>query len=119
MFIPGIIVDLCDVHRAKRFRKISNTSLVAAPHVGVGNKVSATHGPRPYARDASFGAIESNEYQMNLIAKRTSSIHQGEARMTRKSCLHGETLVSPGIPQFASVFPSQPRLPRASDSTDS
>jgi hypothetical protein len=98
MFISGIVVDLCHVRRAKRFREIGNASLVAAPHVGVRNKVSTTQSPRPNAGDASFGAIESNEYQMDLLAKRTSPIHQGEARTVRKSCLHGETLVTAKAP---------------------
>src|SRR5258707_895304 len=84
MFVPGIVVNFRDVRHAKCFRQVGDTSLVAAPYLGIRNEVPSPQCPGSYASDTSFRAIEGDECQMNLITPSTSPVHPGGlARLER------------------------------------
>lgn len=85
MFIPGVVVDFCDVHQPKRRWEVFQAPVVAAPYVGVRNGVSSAQDPGPYASDASLRTIKRHERQMDFISPRTSLMDQAEATPAGKS----------------------------------
>ena len=70
---------------------ICNAPGIPAPHVDVWNEMTSTRRSIPYACDASFRAVQSNNYQVGLIsagfgsADKVRPASAGKSRLDRKT----------------------------------
>lgn len=89
--VSRVVIEFGDICDLERLRGICNASEVAAPDISIGNEMTATRSSIPDACDTSFGAVESNKYQMDRIPSGFRLAHQihsaaaGEGRLDCKT----------------------------------
>src|ERR1019366_4225108 len=89
--VSGVVIELGNICRSERLSGIGSTPGVPAPYVGIRNEVTSPRRPIPYAGDASFRAVQSNKYQVDLIpagfcfADQADPTAAGKSRLDRKT----------------------------------
>jgi hypothetical protein len=68
--VSGVVIELGNICRSERLSGICNAPDVPAPYVGIRNEMTSPRRPIPNACDASFRAVQSNKYQVDLIPAR-------------------------------------------------
>ena len=89
--VPGVVIELGNIRRSERLGGICSAPGVPTPYVGIRNEKTSPRRPIPNACDASFRAVQSNKYQVDLIPAGFGFAHQvhptaaGKSRLDRKT----------------------------------
>jgi len=67
MAVAGVVIELGRIRQSERQRGIGEAPGVPAPYVGIRNEMTSARRPVPYACDTSFGAVQPDKYQVDLI----------------------------------------------------
>jgi hypothetical protein len=72
----------------ERFAGIRDTPGVSPSYVGIRHKMASLRRSVPYPRDATFRAIESDEYQVDYISPRLGYGDERQPTIARESCFN-------------------------------
>src|SRR5579872_6777047 len=89
--VSRVVIESREVRQSECVCAIGDAPRVAAPHIGIRDRMTAPRSPVANARDTSFRAVHGNEYQVDLVSSGfglTQEIHSPPAG---QGCLDSET----------------------------
>jgi hypothetical protein len=95
--VSGIVIEFGIVCRSERLSGIGNAPGIPAPHVGVRDEMTTQRRSIPYARDASFRAVQPDKYQLDLVPTGLGLRYQVRLTTTGKRRLDRKTHSPPEI----------------------
>jgi hypothetical protein len=89
--VAGIVIEAREVRQPECVCGIGDAPGVAAPHIGIRNKMTAPLRPVPNASDTSFRAVHTNKHQVDLVSSGFGFAQEIDPARAGQSCLDSET----------------------------